>query len=81
LELLETSPLLSLQELSLSDEDELCAFAFFAALGALAAAFSLEEDEEEDEEIPEEDDESEEDSRFLPPAFLLSTFFLLDYSF
>jgi hypothetical protein len=53
--LLETSPLLSLEELtSLSEEESL----FYLAFRAMGLATSLEEDEE-DEEMPEEEEEDE----------------------
>lgn len=66
---LDTSPLLSLEELSLYDEEEL-AFAFLGAGLALATAFSLDEEDEEEDEIPEEDDE-EDDYRFLFAPFFV----------
>lgn len=68
---LEAYSLLSLEELSLEEEE--LDFTFLADALAFATTFSLEDEEEEEEEMPEEE-ESEEESRFLGGAFLVSVF-------
>ena len=66
---------LSLDELPLSEEEELPAFAaFFVGRGFGSLAITFGDEEEDEEEMPEEE-ESDDDSRFLAGVFFGSCFF------